>query len=315
MLQRVDDVPITCNQKLLLYRAAVCPRLSWDFTINKFPISCVTTTLEAMATRFLKKWVGLARPADQSRLYLPTSEGGLGLPAISTCYRKQQASVASLLLTSPDPIVQHTIKLATRKEESLSRPSHQPMTEVREIWQADPGASRRSLLKRAKANASAKDTDRRMEHARNLPHQGQLLQATESSAASTWSATVLQLPPQVLRFSLNAAQDTLPHNFNLAMWKKRKKLSDACKLCGQTQTLAHVLNQCPVALHLHWYNIRHDAVLQVIKEGIQPLLHKDDNIMADIHDYQSPHQPYNFPPQIAHTDLCPDIVIWNPEMK
>jgi hypothetical protein len=88
-----------------------------------------------MATRFLKKWVRLARPADPSRLYLPTTEGGLGLPAISTCYQKQQASVASLLLTSPDPIIQHTAKLAVMKEENLRRPLHRPMLEVREIWQ------------------------------------------------------------------------------------------------------------------------------------------------------------------------------------
>ena len=82
-----------------------------------------------MATRFLKKWVALARPADPSRLYLPTTEGGLGLPAISTCYQKQQASVASLLLTSPDPIIQHTAKLAVMKEENLRRPLHRPMLE------------------------------------------------------------------------------------------------------------------------------------------------------------------------------------------
>jgi hypothetical protein len=108
---------LVCHQKLLLYRAAVCPRLNWDLAINQFPISWVRSKLEASATKFLKKWVGLARPADPSRLYLPTREGGLGLPAISTLYQKQQASVASLLLTSPNPIIRHTTTLAIRKEE------------------------------------------------------------------------------------------------------------------------------------------------------------------------------------------------------
>ena len=89
MLERVDAVPITSHQKLLLYRAAICPRLNWDFIINQLPMSWVTSKLEAIATRFLKKWVGLARPADPSRLYLPKTKGGLGLPAISTTYKKQ----------------------------------------------------------------------------------------------------------------------------------------------------------------------------------------------------------------------------------
>ena len=269
MLEKVDAAPITCHQKLLLYRAAVCPRFNWDFGVNQFPTSWVTSTLEAVATRFLKKWVGLAKPADPSRLYL---EGGLGLPAISTIYRKQQATVASLLLTSPDPIIQHTVKLAISREQNLCRPTHKPMLEVRDMWTADPGASRKSLLKKAKTQVAACDAERRLEHARSLQHQGQLLRATERRAAGMWSSVVLQLPPQVLKFSINAAQDTLPHNANLALWRRKEGLSYACKLCGMRQTLPHVLNQCPVALQLRHYNTRHDAVLQVIVSGIKPFL-------------------------------------------
>ena len=300
MLERVDAVPITSHQKLLLYRAAICPRLNWDFIINQLPMSWVTSNLEAIATRFLKKW-------DPSRLYLPKTKGGLGLPAISTTYKKQQASLASLILTSPDPVVQHTVKQAIMKEENLQRPIHKPMLRVRGTWQMDPGANRKALLKRAKAQVSEFDSEARLEHARSLPHQGQLLRATEDKAAGIWSSAVLQLPPQVLRFSLNAAQDTLPHNANLALWRRRDGLSDACKLCGKRQILPHILNQCPVSLHLRRYNVRHDAVLEVIESGIKPLLFDGDCLLADLHD----HQPYTFPPHITHTDLRPDLVLWN----
>ena len=51
-----------------------------DGVVNVFPNSWVSSTLETKATRFLKEWIGLAKPVDPSRLYL----GGLGLPAIST---------------------------------------------------------------------------------------------------------------------------------------------------------------------------------------------------------------------------------------
>ena len=153
------------------------------------------------------------------------------------------------------------------------------------MWTEDPGASRKSLLKRAKAQVAVCDAERRLKHARSLQHQGQLLRATESKAAGMWSSVVLQLPPQVLKFSVNTAQDTLPHNANLALWRRKEGLSDACKLCGMRQTLPHVLNQCPIALQLRRYNTRHDAVLQVIVSGIKPFLSDGDCLVVDLHSH------------------------------
>ena len=86
MMERVDTVPITSHQKLLLYRAAICPRLNWDFTINQLPLSWVSSILEATATRFLKKWVGLAKPTDPPRLYLPKKKGS-PQESKSSCHR------------------------------------------------------------------------------------------------------------------------------------------------------------------------------------------------------------------------------------
>ena len=39
MLEKVNKVRVTTPQKLLLYRAAICPRLNWDFMVNDLPIS------------------------------------------------------------------------------------------------------------------------------------------------------------------------------------------------------------------------------------------------------------------------------------
>ena len=68
LLERVDSAPVTRHQKLLLYEAGICPRLLWDLRVSDLPIVWVTKCLEATTTRFLKKWSGLARPADPSRL-------------------------------------------------------------------------------------------------------------------------------------------------------------------------------------------------------------------------------------------------------
>ena len=83
MLKNVDETPVTRQQKLLLYCAGICPRMSWNLTVNSLPLSWVTETLEATATRFLKRWSGLARSEDTARLYLPQSQGSLNLPPVS----------------------------------------------------------------------------------------------------------------------------------------------------------------------------------------------------------------------------------------
>ena len=124
MLERVDGTPVTRQQKLRLYQAGICPRMSWDLAVNKLPLSWVTRTLEATATRFLKTWSGLAKTADTARLYLPQFQGGINLPPISLLYRKQHVSQACQLLASKDPAVRFTTTVEIKREEALQRATH-----------------------------------------------------------------------------------------------------------------------------------------------------------------------------------------------
>ena len=133
---------------------------------------------------------------------------------------------------------------------------------------------------------------------------GEALRAVEGEAASQWSSALERRPTAKLKFALNACQDTFPHNANLALWKGH---CSSCKLCGEKQTLLHVLCNSPVALQLRRYNVRHDAVLQVVYNLLKEHLHSDQSIIADLQDQSS----YVFPPHIAKTDLRPDIVVWN----
>ena len=68
LLQSVDVVPVTRKQKLMLYKDGICPRLNWDLSVIELPFSWVKSTLEAKATRLLKRWSGLAKSADPSCL-------------------------------------------------------------------------------------------------------------------------------------------------------------------------------------------------------------------------------------------------------
>ena len=112
-----------------------------------------------------------------------------------------------------------------------------------------------------------------------------------------------------MKFVLNAANDTLPHNANIALWRKSSGLSAACKLCGEKQTLCHVLNNCKVALNFRRYNHRHDEILHIITEFVKEHVPDDMCVLADLS------EQYHFPTSLACSDLRPDLVIYSQQTK
>ena len=218
LLLKVDNSMVTSKQKLLLYRAGVCPRLTWDLSILDLPITWVTRTLESMATRYIKKWSGVCRSANTAYLYLPRDMGGLGLPTITLLYKKLKISQATLLLTSRDPVSQQVVKGKLGKEKHRPHHEFKAMQLSQETMAEDPGAARHVLLKRAKAKITLHDAVSRADSAKALPKQGQLLREGSDAGAGIWASAVALLSPAKLKFALNAATDTLPHNQNLALW-------------------------------------------------------------------------------------------------
>ena len=61
---------------------------------------------------------------------------------------------------------------------------------------------------------------------------------TTSDTAPTWAKSHPHLPSELARFVLNAVIDTLPHNANLHLLTKD---TSSCSLCGERQTLIHML--------------------------------------------------------------------------
>ena len=110
----------------------------------------------------------------------------------------------------------------------------------------DPGVSRGQLVRSVKQKITAIDDNRRLEECRALAVQGNLSRQFADRASTIWAQALWELPEKVMKFTLNAVQDTLPHNANLHLWKKLP--SPNCPLCSERQTLLHSLNHCPVAL-------------------------------------------------------------------
>ena len=119
MLEKVDATSITGQQKLKLFKVSICPRLTWDLSISDLPVSWLRNHLQSIATRFLKRWSGLARSADPNRLFLPKSNGGLELPHLVTVYKKLHAAKAGLHMYSSDPTVCAIATQTTFRESQL----------------------------------------------------------------------------------------------------------------------------------------------------------------------------------------------------
>ena len=171
----------------------------------------------------------------------------------------------------------------------MERISFRPLVLVRDIMAQDLGVHQSVLGKRATQRSQ----------------QGELLRDTpDQAAAKVWSLAVGNLSSSATKFILNAACDTLPHNSNLSLWGRG--VPSGCPLCGQKQTLLHILNHCPVALELMRFNHRHDAVLIVISELVRANLTPSQEMIADL-----PGSTYQYPQHISCTDARPDIVVWD----
>ena len=112
-------MPVTRKQKICLYRLGICPRITWDLTIFSYPLSWLQKTVDPLVTRYLKRWIGLAKSANTSRLCLPQTKGGLELQPVSVIYQKLQVGKAALLMTSRDAGV-HYVQIATAERGTCS---------------------------------------------------------------------------------------------------------------------------------------------------------------------------------------------------
>ena len=144
MLEAVDNTPLTRQQKLLLYKAGVCPRLTWPLLVHEFPITWVEQQLDALTTH-CEGW-----PCKAAVLYLPRSTGGLNLPLPSILHKKLQVSRQSQLLTSGDSCVRHLAEKGLKRELTLTRKKFRPATIVRDTLVANPDHNCKSLSKAAR---------------------------------------------------------------------------------------------------------------------------------------------------------------------
>ena len=130
----------------------------------------------------------------------------------------------------------------------------------------------------------------------------------EEGSCITWRSYLWDVPQGVLKFAINAGLNTLPSLDNLKRWGKR--VSDRCPFCGNTQTLLHVLSNCPIALNQGRYTWRHNSVLSNVIALIRPNLPPGTQLYSDLPGFLASGGG-SVPPNVLVTNLRPDIFIVN----
>ena len=151
MLMSIDETPLTRKQKLLLYSGGGCPQMTWHLLIQEFPTTWMEQQVDAMVTRYLKRWSGLGKSANTALL---RAMGGLNLPSLMTLHKRLQVSRQCQLLVSQDSCVQFLADRGLKRELSLARKKFRPAKQAREALVINPGGNSISLMKTAKAAVS-----------------------------------------------------------------------------------------------------------------------------------------------------------------
>ena len=270
MMGAIDEAPLTRQQKLCLFKYGVCPRLAWPLSLEDLSTTWLERELQPLATRALKKWAGLSRSSNTSILFLPGKKGGLALPSLLSLHRKMQVTRFVQLCTSSDPGVRKSAQQCLEEERRGVRRRFKPALLVEELLSGEP-RSRQAVSRAAKRILTEEEAETSHQALCQLPAQGAMARLWEKASPELWVKAVQGLPPEPLKFALNASLDKLPTNANLHTWGK--KPHDICPLCQDyRQSLLHVLNHCKVAMDLRQYSRRHDEVLNIFGDFVQSWL-------------------------------------------
>ena len=293
LLERTDRDSVNNIGKMWIYENHIVSRISWEFIIYSFPIS-FANTLEALATRYLKKWAGLSRSANSSILYRRRENKGLQLKALSTHLKCMQVVKYHIMKYAKDKETQsvynHMVSRQEKKKnwngvkELEERERHLIINELCRGQTGRQGLGYRRTEKRVNKMSTREhrqalsklvkevSEEQLLVSLYGMAQQGRWLAwETAMQMDTRWTKLLYSWSPEMLKFYLNTIQDTLPSPANLKIWNKQAL--GVCSLCGYNNcTMMHIFNCCQYSLRTGRYNWRHDTVLREILHQITPAI-------------------------------------------
>ena len=238
-LEKVDGALISGPSKAWIYQFYILAILSWPFLIYPFSVSDIRRDFEGPATRLLKKWYKLAKPANSAILFLPKSLNGMELTSPVEKFKSLQVSALHHLSNSVDPMVS-SLAAASRVRDSLSRSNKwKPAAALSsaesvldfnfafrgQTGSAGLGFSSRAPRRKAASPMAARrsdiaaivkkdESDARIARLRACPLAGNFLKWDNNliSSVSNWDHQILGMSEAEFSFILNAqARPSLTH--------------------------------------------------------------------------------------------------------
>ena len=309
LLSTTDNLPIRGEYKLWLYRNYIISLLRFHLAVDAISKHAIGK-LENLATRYIKRWLGLPRSSTRAILYYP----GVCCPGISQVSREAKLSLLSCISTTSDYQLQQ-LGLQLHLGDAYMQAQdadYDILSKARSMISSFPVA--RPLYVLSKKILMADERTRYQDHLDTLSVQSKVKDSLSlETSCGTWNRLMLGCHPGQFSFILRAASDTLPTAVNLKRW--RIQCSAKCSLCDCTRpTTAHILNGCPIALSQGRFTFRHDQVLHCLASGISTLVGQPNTIhvYADLPGMRaSEAPPSTIPTSLMVTPYRPDIVLYS----
>ena len=309
-LDRIDDLKVREEFKVRIFQQYLLPSSRFMLTIHQ-----LTTTnlkkLDALVTKFLKKWLGLPRCATPAILHVPQL---FEMKTISQLYQECQNNAYISSRMKGDPKVNEVLDSRLQRESSWVKKKSsivQSEIEMKKVLNHQDDEEKNLTIVKKKVNTNLNDEMKEhwMSRMKDLVVQGDFISSVnEMDADFNFKSILYELPRNVLKFLANSAIDTLPTNVNLKRWNKRN--SPDCQLCGNKETMLHVFNNCKTMLDQGRYSWRHDSILNQLYDFIKPP-NSDSNfeVYCDLPGKKTGIS--TVPTDIVITNQRPDIVIVN----
>ena len=291
------------------YKVAVFTRYSLPSLRYLLSVHDLTNTqlddLDGLVIGQLKKWLNIPKHgATPSILF---SRDGLQFRLPSDIYKESHILSHASSRLRADTKVQAVLDAKVDRESKWSRKMSLANASVCEKYYEQCNTSNwLSTRKQVKDTLNSESRDFWREKIQPLVFQGDFLKLVALEEGDlTWRSIIFDLPKGVLSFLARAAINSLPTSDNLKRWGM--KLNTQCKLCGNHETLCHILNSCSIALEQERFNYRHDSILNHIVSFIKNDQKDCLELYADLPDCTV--NGGTIPSDIVVTVERPDIVI------
>ena len=288
-LQKIQTSGLIGKFKLWCLQFMLIPKLLWPLLIYDIPISTVER-LEAKINKFTRKWLGVPPGLTDVALYGKETTLKLPFKSLVDEYKAGKARLAVMLQDSTDEFVktvEPTLKTGRKWKVKEAVESAKQILELKEIightqttrrgfgsseckmWSKADAKERRSMVTQ---EIRREQEQSRLQKAVQQGQQGQWTTWDDALQRSlTWN-DIWHMAPLRISFIIRAVYDVLPTNSNLVRWNLAKDSN--CQLCGERQTLAHVLSSCKIALAQGRYTWRHNKVLKELSAAVYDAITK-----------------------------------------